>query len=346
MIASAQELSGVIRLPSELWEHALFEQSSCYQPATIPLAAAYMDQRIRMLRKMPSTSDDSAGAVLEGIDRVNRWSREWVNTLASEPAARLRDLLTKIERVCISVGSGVSPEFTRHMLSSIGSTVPENMKQYLPENEMTPEKVIDGLQTLSFLLLDYFLSRDAGLGKRYLKRVYCAVDRSLQFNATTDSVRIKPVLGWIRQLLVQEKRKSCSYVDVGCAMAGETPGLLLAAAMLRPGNVCARIHGTDIVPPTRGQADEMRMKKHILLYGSDVVERPLPRRYDVVLLANVHRHLDRLSQEKMLTHLGLSMNENGLLFINWRFDARNSPCLCLRKNGAQLALAGEKNLPV
>ena len=48
----------------------------------------------------------------------------------------------------------------------------------------------------------------------------------------------------------------------------------------------------------------------------------------------------------MLTHLGLSMNENGLLFINWRFDARNSPCLCLRKNGAQLALAGEKNLPV
>lgn len=346
MIASAQEMSGVIRLPPELWEHALFRQPSHYQPATIPLAAARMDHRIRMLRKMPSSSDESAGAVLEGVGRVNQWSREWVNMLATEPAARLRDLLTKIERVCVSVRTGVSPEFTRHMLSSIGSAVPENLKRYLPEDEMLPEKVIDRLQTLSFLLLDYFLSHDATLGKRYLKRVYCAVDRSLQFNATTDGVRIKPVLGWIRQLLVQEKRKGCSYVDVGCAMVNGAPGPLLAAELLRPGGVCARIHGTDIVPPAREQAVEMRMKKRVLLYGSNIVERPLPRRYDVVLLANVHRHLDRLSQEKMLTHLGMSMNESGLLFVNWRFDARNSPCLCLRKNGAQLALAGEKNLPV
>ena len=346
MIASAQELSGVIRLPPELWEHALFRQPSHYLPATIPLAAAWMDHRIRMLRNMPSSSDDSAGAVLEGVGRVNQWSREWVNMLATEPAARLRDLLAKIERVCVSVGSGISPEFTRHMLSSIGSAVPENLKQYLPENETPSEKVIDRLQTLSFLLLDYFLSHDANLGKRYLKRVYRAVDRSLQFNATTDSIRIKPVLGWIRQLLVQEKRKGCSYADVGCAMACGAPGSLLAVEILRPGNVCTRIHGTDIVPPTREQAAEMRMKKHVLLYGSNIIERPLPRRYDVLLLANVHRHLDRLSQEKMLAHLGMSMNENGLLFINWRFDAQNSPCLCLCKKDAQLVLAGEKNLPV
>ena len=346
MIASAQELNGAIQLPSELWDHALFVQPSHYPPATIPLAAARVDQRIRMLRNMPSSSDGSAQAVLDGIGRVNRWSREWVSMLSTEPAARLRDLLMKIERVCISVGSGISPEFTRHMLSSIGSAVPEKLRPYLPEKEMAPEKVIDNLQTLSFLLLDYFLTHDPELGRRYLKRVYCAVDRSLQFNATTDGVRIKPVLGWIRQLLVQEKRTHCSYVDVGCAMAGETPGLLLAAAVLRLGGLCAQIHGTDVVPPTREQAEELRIKKRILLYGSDIVERPLPRRYDVVLLANVHRHLDRLSQEKMLIHLGLSMNENAWLFINWRFDTRNSPCLCLRRNGDRLLPAGENNLPV
>ena len=44
-------------------------------------------------------------------------------------------------------------------------------------------------------------------------------------------------------------------------------------------------------------------------------------------------------------NLGKSMNENGQLFVNWRFDGINSPCICLKKQGDRLLLAAEGNFP-
>ena len=272
--------------------------------------------------------------------------RKWLETdLASIEFKPCRDMLARVERVRTALDSSGSSASLDRLIDMLARSVPENLKPFVPSASADPEEIRDGLDRLCHFLLDMAMAQDGALGRRYLRRVYRAVDGALQFNCTTDDVRIRPVLEWIRERLTAAGRTGCAYADVGCAAAAGAPGTVLAAERLKTDGLCCSVHGTDVFPPRRDQARQLLRDHGILLYAANPVLRPLPRRYDVILLANVHRHLDADSQGRMLRHLGASLENGGRLFINWRFDDQTSPCVCLERMGDRLVLAAEKNLP-
>jgi len=252
-------------------------------------------------------------------------------------------VLQRMERLRQMVGTGVSSHLRDRVLAGLSDLIPVSLRGYIPSSDDVPSDMLRRLGLLEVLLLDNVLASSRHFGRRYLKKVYRAVDRGLTFNSTTDLTRLKPVLAWMARLMTEQGRRGCSYVDVGCAMAGGAPGVRLAAEMLRAGGLCEDLHGVDVIPPDRLMARQVAREERILLYGSDLLRRPLPRRYDVILLANVHRHLTEPEQMLLLTHLFQSMENEGMLFVNWRFNDRSSPCLCLRREGEILTLVSEEN---
>jgi 2-polyprenyl-3-methyl-5-hydroxy-6-metoxy-1,4-benzoquinol methylase len=126
-------------------------------------------------------------------------------------------------------------------------------------------------------------------------------------------------------------------------MVNGAPGVVLASEILREAGLFRDIHGIDIVTPGRELAATMARMHRIHLYSCNAVERSLPRGYDVILLANVHRHLNRPLQERMLSNLGASLTGEGRLFVNWRFSDGMSPTICLQRNGGRLTVVSESN---
>jgi hypothetical protein len=336
---------GAVQIPPELWEGPLFAGSAFFVESTVPLTAALMDARIRRIRNMPSASDGSEEEACFGVDRVYRLGRQWLEAKPCRELEPCRELLQRIDRLRSTLNTGLSPDLLNRMVTMLAQQLPPELVRYVPTGVEEPDVLRKSLDLLRLLLLDHGMTRDGAVGRRYRKKLYCALDNALRFNSTTDDIRAGPVLRWIRERLEAEQRTNCSYVDVGCAMVQGAPATILASGLLRPGRLCTQIHGTDIIPPSREFAIRMLREHRVGLYQADPGRRPLPRGYDAILLANVHRHLDRGSQERLLMNLGKSMNENGQLFVNWRFDSANSPCICLKKQGDQLVLAAEGNFP-
>jgi len=334
-----------IQLPYGLLSHPLFRGGARFVDPPVPLIAAMLDVRIRRIRNMPSASDDSEDAARFGVDRVRRMALQWLDAKPCRELESCRELLQRISQIRDGLNTDILPDLLKRMMTMLARRLPPELVSYVPTGTEKIDAIRKSLDLLSLLLLDHGMSHDGAVGRRYLKKLYCAVDDALHFNATTDDIRGGPVLRWIRERLEVERRTDCSYVDVGCAMVQGAPATIRASRLLRPGRVCTQIHGADIVPPSREFAINMLREHRVCLYHAEPVRRPLPRGYDVILLANVHRHLDRKSQEQMLMNLGKSMNENGQLFVNWRFDSTNSPCICLKKQGDQLLLAEEGNFP-
>jgi hypothetical protein len=294
---------------------------------------------------MPSASDDSEEAARAGVARVRQMAWQWLDAKPCREMGPCRELLQRIAQLRNARNTVILPDLLKCMMTRLARQLPPELVSYVPAGTEEPDALRKSLDLLSLLLMDHGMSQDGAMGRRYLKRLYRAIDDALHFNATTDDIRAGPVIRWVRERLEAERRTDCSYVDVGCAMVQGAPATILASRLLRPGRVCTRIHGADIIPPSRELAIDMLRKHRVCLYHAEPGRRPLPRSYDVILLSNVHRHLDRESQERLLMNLGKSMNENGQLFVNWRFDSTNSPCICLKKQGDRLLLAAEGNFP-
>jgi hypothetical protein len=334
-----------------LQRHPLFEESARYSPVSSPLAVEKCDRHLRRIRHMPSTADATPQRILNEMSRIYGMGRKWLEEGGVQsPKSKVQSaveglgvVMQRIERLRHMARTGVSDQMRDRALASLADFVPVSLREYIPAAGLMAFELIQGLELLELLLLDEALTQAPDLAKRYLKRVYRAVDQGLNFNSTTEQTRLKPVLAWIVQVLKEQERSDCSYVDVGCAVAGGAPGVLLASDVLRAAGQCTTIHGMDIVAPDRELAQRFAREKHVLLYASDPLHRPLPRRYDVILLANVHRHLTRPEQMSMLTNLFQSLENRGLLFVNWRFNDRLSPCVCLKKESDNLALIAEAN---
>ncbi len=334
-----------VRLPPGLWSHPLFLDGARFVDEPSPVMASAFDARIRRIRNMPSTSDDSCSAAVAGVDRVYDMARRWLDTMPCRGLDTCRELMHKIGRIRDGLAADLSEEMRIRMLAMLANRLPGELAPFVPSGAEAPDELRISLDVLGSMMLDHGLARNGAVGRRYRKRLYRAVDEALRFNATTDQVRVEPVLRWIRERFERERRTDRSYADVGCAIAQGAPATIAAARILRPGGLFGRIHGVDVVAPTRDFARTMLREHRVCLYGAEPCRRPLPRRYDAILLANVHRHLDRASQERLLAHLGVSLNDGGELFVNWRFEAGNSPCLSLKRVGDELRRAGERNLP-
>lgn len=330
---------------ADFWQHPLFSQSACFRIATPWFTPARLDGRIRKLKNMPSCSDESTGHALAGVETVLRCGRRWLENSRSPVAETCREHLRCADRTRRALEKGIFGEV--QLARKVDRVVAEitaltGIVALAEEHERAKAPDVR-LEAATRALLDFALLADPELRPRYLKRIHKTLDAALDYNATSDAQRNRNVLLWLRELIGASGRRWLAYADIGCAFQNGAVNAVLAARILRPDQFCREIHGTDIVAPPRELVGRLLDSERILLYRADPVRRPLARRYDVIMLANVHRHLDAELQRKLMANLALSLNENGWLLVNWRFDAANSPAVCLQLRGTTLQVAHEIN---
>ena len=328
-------------LPDELWDHELFRDSATFREPSTPLLTEQLDIRLRKLRLLPSSSDETPAMLLHGMHQLYQHARKWITELRGQPSSET-NLLGRLDRIQNMLTAPISDELLQRSLVGVIPLLPNELRSFAPPIHSTRQETADRLTLIAMLLVERMIGRDPSCRRRYLKQVYKTLDQSLATNSTTDTVRLRPVLQWIRERLIQQRQAGCAYVDVGCAIAAGAPGVVEAAMMLRDHGPCSAIHGVDIVGPSRKLALE-RARQGILLYAGEPLRRPLPRKYDVILLANVHRHLTVELQARLFRHLGESLREYGMLFVNWRFSATHSPCVSLERRRGRLWLEAERN---
>jgi hypothetical protein len=330
-------------IAEKLGGHRLFAGSAEFPAAAIPVAMAEMDRRVRRLRNMPSASDTTMERLLKEAGGVHRVASEWIETGTAVSSAPCHTLLMNVRGARVALASGLPPAAVARQIQRTSEFLPAEVRGLAHGVSSDGKGVDEVLALIELALSEAVLRDDSGLWRRYAKRVYRAVDAGLQFNSTTDLVRLEPVLAWVREQLLVEGRRDLAYVDVGCAAAAGAPAVCLAAKRLRPGGLVRTVHGVDVEAPSPMLARELVRTHRVIIYAADPVRRALPRAYDVVLLANVHRHLTLELQEALFGHLRDSLTEGGWLFVNWRFDDRTSPCLCLRRRGNRLVPTVEHN---
>lgn len=297
---------------------------------------------------MPSSSDESVDAALTGVENIMQWGRKWIEQSASPSSLTSRYHLKRADQVRQALDAGtISRDMAARMVDRVVSDIAAftNVPDLICANEATkpPEARID---SATRCLLDFAMLSDPELKPRYLKRLHRALDCALEYNATSDEQRNRNVILWLRHLMESANRYHASYIDVGCSAKTGATDTILAANILRPGNLCAEIHGADIVAPRPELVSRMFSQHRIRLYQADPVRQPLYRKYDAILLANVHRHLDAKLQHQLIGNLGASLTEGGFLIINWRFGATNSPCISLQRRGRILSCTAENDVGV
>ena len=332
-----------LQLPETLWVHPLFIDAATYGDPGTTLSAERCDASIRRLRHMPSVSDHAGERVMRHTMPVYTWAIQLLKQRAQKNGSgSVLSIIERINRTCDLIHRSPSPESTARYIQSLEVVVPDTYHAYLPNATQDFPDIIAAMKVISILLLDNYMVHRADLKQPYLKRIYKAVESSLDYNFTTDTIRLEPVLNWVCEC-ISVKDQPVTYVDVGCAVQAGAPGLVKAREMFDEKELNVRMHGTDITIPSNELATALRETHRIALYQSDVVQRKLPSEYDCILLANVHRHLSQSEQNAMLHNLGVSLKQRGLLFINWRFDQHSSPCVCLERVNEELVIKGEKN---
>ncbi|MEI6807321.1 MAG: class I SAM-dependent methyltransferase [bacterium] len=340
------ESSTVPELPESIWAHPLFIGSACFTPPTAWFSASRVDHRIRQLRNMPSSSDESVDAALTGVENIMLWGRKWIETSASPSSLKSKYHLKRLDQVRQAIETGtVSQDMATRMVDRVVSDIATftNVPDLTGASELKqpPESRI---ASATRCLLDCAMLSDPELKPRYLKRLHRALDCALEYNATSDDQRNWNVILWLRRLMESASQHHASYIDVGCSVKTGATDTIRAATILRPGDICSEVHGSDIVAPRPELVNRMFSRHRIRLYQADPVRQPLYRKYDAILLANVHRHLDATLQRQLLGNLGASLTEGGLLIINWRFGATNSPCICLQRRGRILSWTAETDV--
>ena len=341
-----RRLKPICVLSDSLWNHRLFENPPAYPEPCRQLAAEWVDAGVRRNRCMPSTGDEAAERALPRLEKLYASERETLLQLqsgapwvAANPAVVLwNQVHLLIERLQQNPG----PREARTLDRLMPALIRQGIFAAPPSSGMRISELVTMLHAAELRLQERIVRTVSDLHRRHLRRTYRILNDALAFNATSDTLRIEPVLAWIKRQLPRWPDPSAAYADVGCSFSTGAQNTLIAAQYLRPERVRA-IHGTDILPPEPPLRRDMLRRHHILLYQADPVHHPLPRTYSVILLANVHRHLTRDDQKRLFAHLGSSLSEGGFLFINWRFDAHQSPCLCLQRQHHRLEITAEHN---
>jgi len=334
-----------LTLPAELWDRGLFRGSAIFAESPLPLQIAHIDAHWRRLHGMPSVSDESTQRLWHALFQLRNALEPWIQRLPPDDATRRwKTLSSRLQRVIRANAAGLSAQSITALLEGLAPLIPASGRPLLKQAAQNPGSQDASLRQLELVCLETWLTQRPRDWQRYLNRLYRLVDGALTANTTTDSPRLVPLLTWIQHILTQRHIRRATYVDVGCSFAGQTPGLAVAVNMLRPTELCTTFHGTDIIAPPRQMQRQMLHNPGIFLYQANPVLRPLCHGYDVIVLANVHRHLTAELQRQLLTHLGASLREGGLLFINWKFDAQRNLCLCLIRQEQALLLGEEANL--
>lgn len=333
-------------LPDLPWDQVLFKAPPSYGRPRHNLTAEWVDLRLRQIRRMPSTGDNAEKEALEGLGQLYHAQRtallrrqETSIWFAANPSVFLWNQVRRlIDRLQDKPG-----RVEAHMLDRLAPTlVHEGLLPALPHADARLSDLIDLLNAAELILLDRIARTTSGLKRPYLKRMVRIMTAALNYNVTADTTRIEPVLTWIKTILPRYPLSSAAYADVGCSFATGAKNTILAAHQLRP-EYARAIHGVDILPPDTVLQRNLLSRHRILLYQADPLHHPLPRTYQAILLANVHRHLTRDDQQALFTHLGSSLIDGGHLFINWRFDQSQSPCICLQRQNRRMELLAEHN---
>ena len=331
-------------IPEGLWNKPLFANAADFRAPRDALAVEEVDARLRRIRGMPSTADGTQAKAFEGLADVRCVAERWLAGQGRFQPADCMPLPLSFQKARRIALAGYPRGESMDFLVGAIDRIPVAWRESVSLDNLSEDQAIALLDYVASVDMDRYMRASPTLRKRYLKRIYRVADQALMFNTTTDLPRLAPVLAWIRHLLTLGKKRGCSYVDVGCAMSEGAPGLLLAAKALRFEGLCTDLHGTDVVRPAATFARDMLRNHRILVYASQPVLRPLPRAYDVILLANVIRHLTSELQQKLVSNLAASLTDGGMIFINWRFDARHNPCLCLKRRADRMLLHAEGNL--
>ncbi len=332
--------------PDRFWDHPVFHQPAHFPDGQFTISAQRIDAAIRRAKNMPSTCDQAAPEALERLNRLYEQGRDWLRHDRHPTGRHGHQLLRRLARVRQVLSRDAADRMAQRMAQRCLRELDETpavaaWRRGLPL-DLEPVTVLERAEVV---LTDALLCAHPRFRRSYFKKIYVNLAQALQYNATADTGRVEPLLRWIRAILEQEPLRNADYADVGCSMATGARSTLSAVDILRPGRLVRRVHGIDVTPPDRTLAHALAREQHVLLYAADSVAHPLPRCYDVILLANVHRHLTPASQRAMLNNLARSLNRRGRLFVNWRFSATSSPCLYLRKQAGRMELVKERNLP-
>lgn len=341
-----RRLKPICVLSDSLWNHRLFESPPSYPEPRRQVAAEWVDAGVRRNRCMPSTGDTAADRALPLLKKLYEAERQTLLQIqsgapwfAANPAVVLwNQVHLLIERLQGAPG----PREARTLDRLMPALIRQGALPSPPSADTRISELVLMLHAAELRLQEGIVRTVSDLHRRHLRRTYRILNDALSYNATSDTLRIEPVLAWIKTLLPRSTDPSTAYADVGCSFSTGAQNTLVASQCLRPD--CVRtIHGTDILPPEAPLRRDMLRRHHVSLYQADPVHHPLPRIYSVILLANVHRHLTRDDQKRLFAHLGSSLAEGGFLFINWRFDAHQSPCLCLQRQHDRLEITAEHN---
>jgi hypothetical protein len=292
---------------------------------------------------MPSTSDESETLLAQGVQQLFKEGRAWLNRSRQPEHQRIASLLTHLLRFAGPQGRTATDDMLFRALARTRDSLPAACHAFFPDLAGDRPSILQQLPVTVALIVDHFLRRDPLFGPRYLRHAYILADKAMSYNGTSDTVRIRPVADWMVEVMSSHAGKPFDVVDIGCAVQAGCPGTRTAAHILREHALCRHMHAVDIVPPSRELQKTLLHHSRICVYQGNPVRRRLPRLYDAVLLANVHRHLARREQEALLHNLFESLHNQGYLFINWRFSDSDSPGICLQRQHDTVRLVSAKN---
>lgn len=331
-------------IPDKLWDTPLFSGSAEFIPPSAPLAIAETESRLRRIKNMPSTGDATPQAIFKGMNETSAWMDKHLmeNLLRNNNSPDAKGFRA-VERAKKTLAAGLQLDRHAAIAAKAFRQIPQDTQKFITQNHGSLEETLHEISFALLLLKDKMAKESAFSRKRYLKKVYKILDTSMTFNSTTDIQRLKPVIAWIKSILEAGRQENLAYLDVGCAVSAGAPGVIYAASLLRQNMLCSEIHGVDVMPPDREFARDTLHKHRVFLYKCNMTITPAPRKYDAILLANMHRHLTREMQQHLLVNLAKSIKAAGRIFINWRFDDKTSPGICLKLVSGRLEIEAEKN---
>lgn len=322
-----------IQLPAVLWEHELFDNPAVHQAPASSLCADVIDKWIRRIRHMPSTGDASAAEALERLNDHYRQTLEQVmrHSSGSDEMCMLIGLICSVRQ--LNQSDAVRSDIVKG-IRLLGQLQKAGLVEKCGSMAINRSVVLHRMNDVLLMVMDRVVARDERMRRRYLSRIYRILEDALAFNGTANTTRLRPI--WQAIADYWDGKKYCMrYLDVGCSVETGAFTVVDAKQTFQRCGIEARVYGLDVVEPDKALQRRLLAEHRVSVYSAQTITGKPPGEYDVILLANVHRHLTREDQRAMFSHLGEALCEGGSLWINWRFDDLHSPCIRLdRKNDA------------
>lgn len=327
-----------ITIPEQIWNLDLFAYPVDFPPVSTGLEVEKVEIHCRRLKKMPTTTPEAEQAI--GINSLEllKSSIKWLEHTNTEQGSYAGAFLQRLLRTQQSFQLNASEQTRASALSYLRASIPEKFHRFIPDTQGT-------LSPLMFAMLEDTLKSFPELFKRYKKKLYHIAETCLEYTATTDNKRALPLINWMKVMLNQQGRGKLTFADIGCAVASGAKELITMKEHLAKNQLCTAFDGCDITPPPHSLQLDMLKNHHIRLYQANIVDRILPKKYDVLLIANLNRLLTRPLQEQLITNAAKSLNQLGILFINWRFGQHYNSSLCLQRHREHLSVVCHTKFP-